>query len=156
MIWHDMVWYDIIYDQMISYDILWYFMFTSMSLYLVWMTNTSQKGNCIIICWRNNFQDVIKQLKLHSQIESKTTKSDLEWHHNVTDVAERVSKQGTAAMASREQKANIRSIIGIVTCSFVKRVSCTDKIEKEHIKNIKSVPALCSARPYFLSSFFLI
>ena len=72
--------------------------------------------------------------------------SYLEWHNCITDAAERLAKKGIAAIASREEKAKIKSVTGIGACSFVKRVSTLDKIEKENIKNIRAVPAIFSDR----------
>ena len=56
-----------------------------------------------------------------------------------------MAKRGTAAIASREEKAKIKSVTCIGECNFVKRVSTLDKIEKENIKNNRAVPAIFSA-----------
>ena len=65
----------------------------------------------------------------------------------ITDTAERIAKKGIAAIASREERAKIKSVTGVGAFSFVKRVCTLDKIEQENIKNDGAVPAIFSARP---------
>ena len=84
--------------------------------------------------------------KLLSYLQARDS-SYLQWCNCITDTAERIAKEGIAAIASREVRAKIKSVTGIGASSFVKRVCTLDKIEKENIKNDGAVPAIFSARP---------
>lgn len=63
----------------------------------------------------------------------------LVWRNGITSAAERISRKGTAEIAIREIKMGVKPVGGTGASSFLKRISHVEKLEKNEIRDSKSI-----------------
>ena len=63
----------------------------------------------------------------------------LVWRTGITSATERISRKGTTEIAIREIKMGVKPVGGTGASSFLKRISHVVKLEKNEIRDSKSI-----------------